>query len=39
MGKVELDLILEETAVIEVTCEFCGESHRFNEKDVETLIE
>lgn len=37
MGKTELDLILKETAVIEVTCEFCGESYRFDEKDVEIL--
>lgn len=37
MGKPELDSILEETAVIEVTCEFCGESYRFDEKDVATL--
>jgi molecular chaperone Hsp33 len=37
MGKDELDSILKETAVIEVTCEFCGETYAFDEKDVEAL--
>lgn len=39
MGKVELDSILEEMNMIEVTCEFCSETHHFDQNDVEALIE
>lgn len=38
MGKIELNAILEEVGVIDVTCEFCGESHRFNDSDVAMLL-
>jgi molecular chaperone Hsp33 len=39
MGKVELDSILEEMNMIEVTCEFCSETHHFDQNDVDALIE
>ena len=37
MGRIELDSILAERDIIEVTCEFCGESHHFNDSDVAIL--
>jgi molecular chaperone Hsp33 len=38
MGKAELNAILEEVGVIDVTCEFCGKSYHFDDSNVATLL-
>ncbi|MDD5227661.1 MAG: Hsp33 family molecular chaperone HslO [Methylococcales bacterium] len=38
MGEEELRAILNEQEIIEVTCEFCGETYRFYDADVEKLL-
>jgi len=38
MGRTELEDILKERDVIEVTCEFCSERYRFDKVDVENIL-
>jgi molecular chaperone Hsp33 len=38
MGRTELEEILKERDVIEVTCEFCSERYRFDKVDVENIL-
>ncbi|MCK9634859.1 MAG: Hsp33 family molecular chaperone HslO [Methylobacter tundripaludum] len=38
MGRTELEDILKERDIIEVTCEFCSEHYRFDKVDVENIL-
>jgi molecular chaperone Hsp33 len=38
LGREEVDSILAEQSVVEVTCEFCGRAHRFTPDDVAKLF-
>ncbi|HKY89526.1 MAG TPA: Hsp33 family molecular chaperone HslO [Nevskiaceae bacterium] len=38
LGREEVDSILAEQSVVEVTCEFCGRGHRFTPEDVAKLF-
>jgi molecular chaperone Hsp33 len=38
MGRTELEDILAERGVIEVTCEYCSERYRFDKVDVENIL-
>jgi molecular chaperone Hsp33 len=38
MGEEELHAILNEQEIIAVTCEFCSETYRFYDADVEKLL-
>lgn len=38
LGREEVDSILVEQSVVEVTCEFCGRGHRFTPDDVAKLF-
>jgi molecular chaperone Hsp33 len=38
MGEEELHAILSEQEIIAVTCEFCGETYRFYDADVENIL-
>ncbi|WP_333874349.1 Hsp33 family molecular chaperone HslO [Methylobacter sp.] len=38
MGRTELEDILKERGIIEVSCEFCGEQYHFDGVDVENIL-
>lgn len=38
MGRAELEDILKERNIIEVSCEFCSEQYRFDKVDVENIL-